>query len=67
MLDDISRIDSAVLKPDLVKVSRDRGGAQEKHKGHQTPGQPETPPDEEAETQDRLDDGEPRHLLDVRI
>ena len=64
MLSQIDRIDPAILKPDPVKTTRDRGGS-----GEKSARKPESQPalvNDEMEGQEPNGDDESGHVIDVR-
>ena len=65
ILSQIDRIDPAILKPDPVKTTRDRGASREKNKSARKP-EGQTNPVDGPEGQELNDDGDSGHVIDVR-
>jgi len=65
MFSQIDKIDPAILKPDPVKTTRDRGG-REKHKSARKPEGQTALVNDEVEDQEPNDDGQTGHVIDVR-
>ena len=66
ILSQIDRIDPAILKPDPVRTTRDRGGSGEKNKSARKPESQPALVNDDVEGQEPNGDDESGHVIDVR-